>query len=100
MVKSDCPLPYRKQGEGNKKEKRKSTNGSKDEGAGANMPAKKQKLEKSPNAKSDSLAHFGIELIARVASFASIANSEVMNICLAVGPFGFECHPPGISEGK
>ena len=86
MVKSDCTSQYRKQGEGNKKEKRKSTNGSKDEGAGANMSAKKQKLEKSPNVKSDSFAHFGTELIARVASFASIANSEVMNICLAVGP--------------
>ena len=86
MVKSECPSPYRKQGEGNKNEKRKTTNGSKDEGPGANMPAKKQKLEKNPNAKGDSLAHFGTELIARVASFASIANSEVMNICLAVGP--------------
>ena len=86
MVKSDCFSPYRKQGEGNEKEKRKSTNGSKDESAGATMSAKKQKMEENPNAKSDSLAHFGIELIARVASFASIANSEVMNICLAVGP--------------
>ena len=50
------------------------------------MSAKKQKMEENPNAKGDSLAHFGTELIARVASFASIANSEVMNICLAVGP--------------
>lgn len=48
MVKSDCPSPYRKQGEGNKKEKRKSTNGSKDKDRGGSVSAKKQNWRKIP----------------------------------------------------
>lgn len=40
----------------------------------------------SSQATGDDGLHFGTDLIARVATFASVSDTELMNICLAAGP--------------